>query len=105
MLVEGAPIGGGTSAASHAILYLGGGTRPQLANGIEDSAEDMYNYLVANTPEPDEEKIRRYCEDSVDHFNWLVARGVPFNDGFYRQKHFEQPTDECLIISIGPITC
>ncbi len=89
----------GTTCAATGHFYLGGGTRVQLANGIEDSAEDMFNYLMANTPAPEEEKIRRYCEDSVDHFNWLVAQGVPFNDGYYRKKHFEQPTDECLIWS------
>jgi 3-oxo-5alpha-steroid 4-dehydrogenase len=85
------------SAAGH--FYLGGGTRPQLANNIEDTVEDMFNYLMANTPEPEEDKIRLYCEQSVSHFNWLLEKGVPFNDGFYRKKHFEQPTDECLIWS------
>jgi 3-oxo-5alpha-steroid 4-dehydrogenase len=89
----------GTTCAATGHFYLGGGTRPQLANGIEDSVEDMFNYLMANTPKPEEEKIRLYCEDSVAHFNWLVDQGVPFNDGFYRLKHYEQPTDECLIWS------
>jgi succinate dehydrogenase/fumarate reductase flavoprotein subunit len=59
----------------------------------------MFSYLMANTPDPEEEKIRLYCDSSVDHFNWLLAQGVPFNDGFYRKKHYEQPTDECLIWS------
>lgn len=89
----------GTTCAATGHFYLGGGTRPQLANGIEDSVEDMFNYLMANTPEPEEDKIRLYSENSVSHFNWLVEQGVPFNDGFYRKKHFEQPTDECLIWS------
>jgi succinate dehydrogenase/fumarate reductase flavoprotein subunit len=89
----------GTTCAATGHFYLGGGTRPQLANGIEDSADEMFNYLMANTPEPEEEKIRLYCDSSVDHFNWLQAQGVPFNDGFYRKKHYEQPTDECLIWS------
>lgn len=89
----------GTTCAATGHFYLGGGTRPQLANGIEDSAEEMFNYLMANTPEPDPEKIRLYCEQSVNHFNWLTEHGVPFNDGFYKKKHFEQPTDECLIWS------
>lgn len=89
----------GTTCAATGHFYLGGGTRPQLANGIEDSAQEMFNYLMANTPEPEEDKIRLYCEQSVAHFDWLVAHGVPFNDGFYRKKHFEQPTDECLIWS------
>lgn len=89
----------GTTCVATGHFYLGGGTRPQLANGIEDSADAMFDYLMANTPEPEENKIRLYADHSVAHFNWLVARGVPFNDGFYRQKHFEQPTDECLIWS------
>jgi succinate dehydrogenase/fumarate reductase flavoprotein subunit len=89
----------GTTCAATGHFYLGGGTRVQLANDIDDSVEAMFNYLMANTPEPEEEKIRAYCEDSVGHFNWLVAQGVPFNDGFYKLKHYEQPTDECLIWS------
>ena len=98
VLEKGSGVNGTTTiAAGH--FYLGGGTRPQLVNKIEDSNEDMFNYLMANTPDPDVEKIRLYCEQSVDHFSWLEKQGIPFNDGFYRQKHVEQPTDECLIWS------
>jgi succinate dehydrogenase/fumarate reductase flavoprotein subunit len=89
----------GTTCAATGHFYLGGGTRVQKANGIEDTVDDMFHYLMANTPDPEEDKIRLYCENSVAHFNWLVAQGVPFNDGFYQKKHFEQPTDECLIWS------
>ena len=89
----------GTTTVATGHFYLGGGTRPQLANGIEDNAEEMYKYLMANTPEPEEDKIQAYCQQSVEHFNWLSEQGVPFNDGFYQKKHFEQPTDECLIWS------
>jgi hypothetical protein len=49
--------------------------------------------------EPDEKKIRNYCEESVAHFDWLVAHGVPFNDTMYKGKHVLQMTDECLIWS------
>ena len=52
----------GTTCAATGHFYLGGGTRPQLANGIEDSADEMFNYLMANTPEPDADKIRLYCD-------------------------------------------
>lgn len=99
LVLERASGGGGTTSSATGHFYLGGGTRPQLANGIEDTADEMFNYLMANTPEPDAEKIRLYCDDSVSHFNWLVEQGVPFNNGFYRKKHYEQPTDECLIWS------
>jgi succinate dehydrogenase/fumarate reductase flavoprotein subunit len=89
----------GTTTAATGHFYLGGGTRPQLANDIDDDAEQMYQYLMANTPNPEPAKIRLYADNSVAHFNWLSDMGVPFNDGFYKKKHFEQPTDECLIWS------
>jgi len=89
----------GTTCQAAGHFYLGGGTRPQLANGIEDSAEEMFKYLMANTPEPEVDKIRIYADQSVEHFNWVSDQGVPFNDGFWETKHVEQPTDECLIWS------
>lgn len=91
--------GGGTTNLATGHFYLGGGTRPQRANGIEDSPDAMFRYLMENTPFPEEEKIRLYADESVQHFEWLVTQGVPFNDGFWRTKHVEQPTDECLIWS------
>lgn len=98
VLERGSGISGTTtSATGH--FYLGGGTRVQLANDIHDSTEDMFNYLMSITPEPDERKIRAYCDNSINHFQWLNDQGIPFNNGFYKKKHFEQPTDECLIWS------
>ncbi len=67
--------------------------------GGEDTVEDMFTYLMMNTPEPDEEKIRLYCNESVRHFDWLVEMGVPFNDTMYKGKHVLRMTDECLIWS------
>ena len=99
LVLERASGGGGVTAMAAGHVYLGGGTRVQKAVGVEDSVEDMYTYLVMNTPEPDETKIRRYCEESVEHFDWLVAQGVPFNDTMYQGKHVMQMTDECLIWS------
>ena len=64
----------GTTCQATGHFYLGGGTRPQLANDIQDSAQDMFDYMMANTPEPEEEKIRLYCDNSVAHFDWLVAQ-------------------------------
>src|SRR5215468_10589250 len=77
----------------------GGGTRVQKAVGVEDDVEDMYSYLLMNTPVPEADKIRLYCDESVAHFDWLVAQGVPFNDTMFHGKHFMQMTDECLIWS------
>jgi len=99
LVLERASGGGGVTAMAAGHVYMGGGTRVQQAVGIEDSVEDMFTYLVMNTLEPDEDKIRLYCEESVSHFDWLVENGVPFKDTMYQGKHVLQMTDECLIWS------
>ena len=99
LVLERASGGGGITMNAAGHLYLGGGTRVQKAVGVEDSVDDMERYLLAVTPAPDEEKIHLYCEQSVAHFDWLVAQGVPFNDTMYKGKHVLQMTDECLIWS------
>lgn len=99
LALERASGGGGTTALAAGHLYMGGGTPVQKAVGVEDSVEAMFAYLMANTPTPEEDKIRLYCAQSVAHFEWLEARGVPFKRTYYRGKHVVQPTDECLIES------
>ena len=44
---------GGVTAMAAGHVYMGGGTRVQKAVGVEDSADDMFTYLVMNTLEPD----------------------------------------------------
>lgn len=75
--------GGAAANASHGtIIYMGGGTALQRACGIEDSPEEMMQYLLASTgPDPDEERIRVFVEHSIDAFDWLVKLGVPFSSG------------------------
>jgi succinate dehydrogenase/fumarate reductase flavoprotein subunit len=96
LVLERGSAGGGSSALCGGFIYLGGGTRVQKLNGFDDTVEDMFNYLMAMTPNPDEEKIRLYCEKSLTHFDWLESQGVVFNDGFYPHKHFEHPTEDGL---------
>ena len=75
--------GGGTSALSGGSLYLGGGTPLQRACGFDDTPEEMYRYLRASVqPGPPDEWLRAYCEGSVALYDWLVARGVPFEAEF-----------------------
>ncbi len=99
LALERASGAGGLTASAAGHIYMGGGTRVQKAVGVEDTVEDMYTYLLANTPEPDEAKIRLYCDESVAHFDWLVAHGVPFEDSWHREKNVVQMTSECLIES------
>ena len=46
LVLERASGGGGTSAMSGGVLYLGGGTALQKACGFEDSPEEMFKYLM-----------------------------------------------------------
>ena len=41
--------GGGATAKSGGVFYAGGGTPIQKAAGIEDSPENMFNYLIQET--------------------------------------------------------
>ena len=100
LVLERAGGGGGTSAMSGGVLYLGGGTALQRACGFEDSPEEMHRYLMASCgPAPDEAKLRLYCEGSVEHYDWLVTRGVPFKPVFYHGCSGEPPTDDGLVWS------
>jgi 3-oxo-5alpha-steroid 4-dehydrogenase len=100
LALERASAGGGTSAMSGGVLYLGGGTPLQKECGFEDSAEEMFKYLMASCgPRPDAEKIEAYCRGSVDHYHWLVDQGVPFKAVFYPHYSGEPPTDDGLVYS------
>ncbi len=102
LVLERASGGGGTSAMSGGLIYMGGGTPVQQACGYDDSPEEMYKFLMASCgPQVDEAKVRIFCAESVAHFHWLVAHGVPFKHTFYPEPFMEPPTDDCLVYSGG----
>jgi succinate dehydrogenase/fumarate reductase flavoprotein subunit len=99
LVLERAGGGGGTTAMSDGMMYYGGGTALQKACGFEDSVEEMFKYLMASCgPEPDEARIRVYCEESASHFDWLVEQGVPFKAEFYPGRMLS-PGEEGLTYS------
>jgi 3-oxo-5alpha-steroid 4-dehydrogenase len=98
-ILERASGPGGTSGLAGGHFYLGGGTPVQVACGYDDTADAMYDYLVACTEDPDLEKIRAYCDGSVELFDWLEAQGVAFDRSYYADKHVIQPGRDCLIWS------
>ena len=99
LILERMSGGGGTSALSTGQIYLGGGTPIQTACGFEDSADEMYKYLMASCgPGQDEAKIRSFCDGSVEHYHWLVDQGVPFKQSYYGEGSYT-PTDDCLSYS------
>jgi succinate dehydrogenase/fumarate reductase flavoprotein subunit len=96
LVLERAAAVGGTSSMAGGHFYLGGGTAVQKATGQDDSVEGMYKYLVAVAREPDLEKIRAYCEGSVEHFNWLENLGFQFERSYYPGKVVVPPGTEGL---------
>ena len=91
---------GGTSINSGGFLYCGGGTALQKALGYEDSAENMYAYMMAACgPEPDAALIQAYCEGSVAHFDWILDKGVPYKESFFPGAHEPFHSDDGLVYS------
>jgi 3-oxo-5alpha-steroid 4-dehydrogenase len=100
LVLERAGGPGGTSINSGGFVYMGGGTALQKALGYEDSRENMFNYMMAACgPEPDEALIAPYCEGSVAHFDWIVARGVPYKESFFPGAHEPFESDDGLVYS------
>lgn len=109
LALERAGAGGGTSALSGGLIYLGGGTPVQEACGFHDTPENMERFLLAACGPPPGteprdayvEKVHRYCAESVGHFHWLVEHGVPFKDTFNDEPNREPFDDAGLIFSGG----
>lgn len=100
LVLERASEGGGSTAQSGGILYFGGGTPIQKACGFEDTTEEMLKYvLAASGPNPDAEKVRLFCEQSLEHYAWFVSQGLEFKPSYYAKKTTEPPTDDCLLYS------
>ena len=99
LLLERAAVHGGTSSMSGGHFYLGGGTAVQRATGHEDSADEMYAYLTAVSLDPEPDKIRAYCDGSVEHFDWLESLGFEFERSFYPEKAVIQPGTQGLMFT------
>src|SRR5687768_1638403 len=98
LVLERASGAGGTSALSGGELYLGAGTALQREVGVEDTPEAMAAFLrEALGPAVDEDKLQAYVAGSVEHYDWLVARGVPFTPGLYDDPSWMPPTDDGLM--------
>ena len=100
MLLERAAEYGGTSAMAGGHFYLGGGTAVQKATGIEDSAEEMVKYLDGGEPgSRARTRSAAFCDDSVEHFDWIEALGMEFERSLYEQKAVIQPGTEGLMFT------
>jgi 3-oxo-5alpha-steroid 4-dehydrogenase len=89
-------------ALAGGLIYMGGGTAVQQSCGFDDSADNMFAFLMAAMgPGIDEARCRAYCEDSVEHFEFLVRCGVPFKPSFWAEPAWEPPLDDGLMYSGG----
>jgi len=99
MLIESLSRLGGSSAMSGGVVYAGGGTALQKALKVRDSVDAMIDFLSrAGARHLPMDKIQLYCEQSAEHFDWLVAQGVPYTDKFAAAKGLPMG-DESLYFS------
>ena len=69
----------------------------QKAVGYDDSADDVYGYLMdSNGPQADPEKVRAYADGGADHLDWLMTLGVPFKMSS-PERAMMALTDDCLL--------
>ena len=79
--------GGGATAISGGIYYAGGGTSVQRQAGVNDTPEQMLDYLrleVGDAVKP--ETLKRFVHDSPDNVAWLQGHGVPFDSSLCPYK-------------------
>ena len=100
IIFEVASESGGSTKLSSAEIYMGGsgGTPIQQACGFNDTTEDMIRYLeLSQGEQADKEKIKAYCENSVDHYHWLVDKGARYKESFHAERAIMALTDDCLL--------
>ena len=89
--------GGGATRINGGIFYGGGGTPAQLEAGVEDSVEDMFNYLRLETQGVvSDDTLRRFCQESAETAGWLAGHGVRFEGRVYKKKTSYPHTDYSL---------
>ncbi|MEV6348314.1 FAD-binding protein [Actinoplanes sp. NPDC051851] len=101
VLVLDRSYGGGASALSGGVVYAGGGTPQQLANGFHDTPENLYNYLQQEAGDAvDEATLRRFCEQSPGTITWLEEQGASFASSLAPYKT-SYPTDRHYLYFSG----
>lgn len=71
--------GGGATARSGGVVYAGGGTAIQKSEGVEDTPEQMFDYLKMEVEDAvSDETLKRFCDQSVGNLQWLQHHNVEF---------------------------
>ena len=102
ILFERASDGGGSTALSSCEMYLGGsgGTSLQNACGFEDSSANMIAYIEASLEgKGDQKKIKLYCENAADHFEWVKSLGVNYKESAHLGRIVVPESNESLLFT------
>jgi len=97
--------GGGATKASGGVIYAGGGTTSQTEAGVEDTPENMFNYLKLETGEIVSDKtLRDFCEKSAPTIDWIKSNGVdlrgtlwPHKTSYPAPQYFLYHSDNSLV--------
>jgi 3-oxo-5alpha-steroid 4-dehydrogenase len=93
--------GGGATARSGGIVYLGGGTALQKAAGYDDDPEQMFRYLqYEGGGAHDEPTLRAFCNESLTSLAFLETLGVPFPPSRDTPRT-SYPDDDCTLYFSG----
>lgn len=97
-------MGGGASKMSGGVVYMGGGTPAQKECGVEDTPENMANYLAfeaGNIVRPD--TLLRFAHASSTFQPWLEKYGARFGGPLTNDKT-SYPNDASLYFSGNEVT-
>lgn len=97
-------MGGGASKMSGGVVYMGGGTPAQKECGVEDTPENMANYLAfeaGNIVRPD--TLLRFAHASTTFQPWLEKYGARFGGPLTNDKT-SYPNDASLYFSGNEVT-
>lgn len=79
--------GGGATKASGGVIYAGGGTAIQKEAGIEDTPENMFNYLKMEIGDiVSEACLRDFCEQSAPTIDWMRSHDVDLRATYWPKK-------------------
>lgn len=91
LLCEAADRLGGSSANSGGLIFAGD-TSLQRAQGITDSPDQIYHYLMTmNQWEVEPAVARRYADECGPVIEWLLGFGLEFEPGIYKIALSEIP--------------
>ncbi len=96
--------GGGASRQSGGVVYMGGGTRAQREAGLEDTPENMANYLSFETGNlVRADTVRRFSQASVTFQDWLEKYGARFG-GPATEEKTSYPSEGTIYFSGNEVT-